>query len=231
MKIIIVQWVKNHLHKNKDVSIRFDKSNHGSVRGQSLVEITLLLPLLLIVVSGLLEFGFILNEYLTVMDAARNAARFSSDGMFTSRDGNHDCNSTADFFRQSACVVIQELAQEQPNVSIDPDEGDDIIVSVFSVVSGTGVTERHPGEYDERGWSYSLDLPGHGARERSSLINTASVDNRLDISAPNTGLLLIEVFYSYEQKLSLPWITAFVDDPVILHVYSFMPLVSAEPRE
>ncbi len=106
MKIIIVHWVKNHLHKNMDVSIRFDKSSHGSVRGQSLVEITLLLPVLLIVVSGLLEFGFILNEYLTVMDAARNAARFSSDGMFTSRDGNHDCNTTADFFRQSACVVI-----------------------------------------------------------------------------------------------------------------------------
>ena len=30
----------------------------------------------------LIEFGFILNQYLTLMDAARNAARFASDGLY-----------------------------------------------------------------------------------------------------------------------------------------------------
>jgi Flp pilus assembly protein TadG len=37
---------------------------------------------LLIVLSGLVEFGFMLNEYLALQDAARNAARFASDGLY-----------------------------------------------------------------------------------------------------------------------------------------------------
>ena len=44
-------------------------------RGQSLVEFTVLLPVLLIMISGLIEFGIMLNYYLDVIDAAREAAR------------------------------------------------------------------------------------------------------------------------------------------------------------
>jgi Flp pilus assembly protein TadG len=39
--------------------------------GQSLVEFTIMLPILLILMSGLIEFGFLLNSYLDVIDAAR----------------------------------------------------------------------------------------------------------------------------------------------------------------
>jgi hypothetical protein len=199
-------------------------------RGQSLVELALLFPVLLIILSGLVEFGFLLNEYLTVMDAARNAARFSSDSLYSLTDSDHNCASTRDFYRQTACLVQQELSQEQPNVSLNPIEDDDIIISVFSVTSGTGVTARYPAATGENGWSYTLDLPGYGVRERTSGFSTGEVNDRLDASAPSTGLLLVEIYYSYEQKLKLPWITAFLNDPLILHVFTFMPLVSAEPR-
>jgi Flp pilus assembly protein TadG len=211
--------------------IHFTKIRGKPARGQSLLELALLFPLLLIIISGLVEFGFLLNDYLSLMDAARNSARFASDGFYSSSDNNHSCATTVDFFRQTACVAVQELSQEQPNVAIDPDEHDDIVISVFSILSGSGVTGRYPSAYGSQGWSYALDLPSHGARERSSSISTASVNSRLDGAAPNTGLVLVELFYTYEQKLKLPWITAFLGDPLILHVYSFMPLVSAEPRE
>lgn len=200
-------------------------------RGQSLVEMVILFPVLLIVLSGLVEFGFILNEYLAILDAARNAARFSSDGLYSSTDTNHDCSSTVDFYRQTACLVLQELDQEKPNISIEPDEHDDIIVSAFSVMSGSGIVRRHPEIYGEQGWSYALDLPSHGVRERSSGISNSFVNGKLDASAPSTGLLLVEIYYTYDMKLALPWITAFMGNPVTLHVYSFMPLVSAEPRD
>ncbi|MFN2305316.1 MAG: TadE family protein [Anaerolineales bacterium] len=50
------------------------RSNNSSTnRGQSMVELALFFPVLLILLSGLIEFGFLLNEYLTLMDAARNA--------------------------------------------------------------------------------------------------------------------------------------------------------------
>jgi hypothetical protein len=213
------------------ISFKMRILSRSQARGQSLVEMAILFPVLLIVLSGLVEFGFMLNEYLAILDAARNAARFSSDGLYSSADSNHDCRSTVDFYRQTACLVLQELDQEKPNITIEPDEHDDIIVSAFSVLAGSGIVRRHPEIYGEQGWSYALDLPGHGVRERSSGISNSFVNGRLDASAPSTGLLLVEIYYTYDMKLALPWITAFIGDPVLLHVYSFMPLVSAEPRD
>lgn len=198
--------------------------------GQSLVEVAILFPIILIVLSGLVEFGFMLNDYLAIQDAARNAARFSSDGQFDSADSDHDCKTTVDFYRQTACLVLQEIAQERPNITLEPDEHDDIVISAFSIEQGIGVVARYPTADGDQGWSYARDLPSHGMRERSSAFNTSSINARLDPDAPNTGMLLVEIYYSYEMKLSLPWITAFIDDPVVLHVYSIMPLVSAEPR-
>jgi hypothetical protein len=49
-------------------------------RGQSLVELALFLPILLIILSGLIEFGFGLNQYINVVEATREGARFGVDG-------------------------------------------------------------------------------------------------------------------------------------------------------
>lgn len=212
----------------KSLSKRVSLIREGKGRGQSLVELALLFPVLLIVLSGLMEFGFLLNDYLSLMDAARNGARFSSDSLYTSSDSIMDCATTQDFFRQTACAVNQELSREQPNIAVDTTEHDDIVISVFRVKTGSGVIERVPTAYGQAGWSYALDSTG--VRERTSSFGNADVNGRLESNAPSTGLLLVEIFYSYDQKLALPWITAFLGDPLILHAYTFMPLVSAEPK-
>jgi hypothetical protein len=209
-------------------TLKQDRRRRGA-RGQSLVEVVVLFPIILIVLSGLIEFGFMLNEYLAILDSVRNAARFSSDGLYSSFDTNHNCSATVDFYRQTACLALQELSQEKPNITVDPVEHDDIVISVFAIETGTGVVARHPEIYGQEGWSYALDLPSHGVREQSSRISNGFINSRLDPAAPSTGLLVVEMFYSYDMKLALPWITVFVDDPLTLHVYSLMPLVSAEP--
>jgi hypothetical protein len=203
-------------------------------RGQGLIETALLFPVLLVVLSGLLEFGLMLNEYLAIQDAARNAARFAADGLYYARDTDHNCGTTRDFNRQVSCLVNQELAQERPEITLNLANGhDDIIVSAFSISAGTGisstVTDRHPQEYGDDGWSEAMDALGWGTRNQSSQISSAEVNRRLFSAAPSTGLVLVEIFYDYEQKLKLPWITAFIDDPHLLHAYAIMPLVSAEP--
>jgi hypothetical protein len=220
-------------------------------RGQGLVETAILFPLLLMVVSGLTEFGFLLNDYLALQDAARNAARFAADGMYNFRDGNHSCTAgtgTRDFFRQTACLVNQELSQERPEIAIDLGTGeDDIIISAFSVAQDycqtpvsfppvprvppnpgvSCITARHPTGEGEAGWSEALDSTG--VRNQSSRLSTPDINARLDSAAPSTGFVSVELFYTYEQKLKLPWITVFLDDPILLHNYALMPLVSAEP--
>ena len=88
-------------------------------RAQSLVETAILLPFLLLILSGLIEFGFLLNRYLVLLDAVRNAARFSSDSLYTAGfpDTACDVGGTAyphftDFFGQTACLLVRELGNE-----------------------------------------------------------------------------------------------------------------------
>lgn len=226
------------------VQIFHSENEHSKARGQSMVELALLFPVLLILLSGLIEFGFILNQYLTLMDAARNAARFASDGLYYQYDDIHVCTgegATHHFYRQTACLVNQELQQEAPTIKmndngtpdytgddwLDPADGNDIIISAFSFTSGVGITARHPAG-SENGWSYALDMEmptEHTSRFTSSDVTSSMVS----LNSPNTGYVLVEIFYYYDHVLGLPWITAIIENPLLLHTYAFMPLVSAEP--
>lgn len=49
-------------------------------RGQAIVEFALVIPWLLLLVVGILEFGLILNQYMVVAEAAREGARSAALG-------------------------------------------------------------------------------------------------------------------------------------------------------
>lgn len=49
--------------------------NFNEERGQALVEMVLVLPILLLLVFGTIEFGRVFNSYLEVTNAAREGAR------------------------------------------------------------------------------------------------------------------------------------------------------------
>lgn len=57
-------------------------------RGQALVEFALVLPVLLLLIIGSMEFGLIIHRYMLVAEAAREGARSAavgaSDGVVTS---------------------------------------------------------------------------------------------------------------------------------------------------
>ena len=44
-------------------------------KGQSLIEFAIILPLLLLILMGILEFGIMLNSYLSINNSAREGAR------------------------------------------------------------------------------------------------------------------------------------------------------------
>jgi hypothetical protein len=179
-----------------------------------MVEFLIMLPILLIMMSGLIEFGFMLNYYLDLIDAARDGARFASNvDPLLPDDGINDCGNTTYFYRLVPCVVNQAL---NPQLALDPTR-DDLVISSFSVAGGV-VTARFP---DSDGWS----LTGNHV----SRFTSAQVQAMLDPLAPNTGVVLVEIFWNYDMILALPWITAFVHDPVLLHAYTIMPNTYVEP--
>jgi hypothetical protein len=162
----------------------------------------------MIFVAGIVEFGFALNNYLNLVDASREAVRFSSNFDPFNIDGTLDPG----FFIQTGDLTEQIL---EP-LELDPSLGDDIVITFFSV--GGGVYERYP---SDDGWSV------YG--NKVSQITNAEVQSRLDNSAPPTGVLLVEIYYNYPQVLGLPLFTVFVRDPMPLYVYAIMPLPAAEP--
>jgi Flp pilus assembly protein TadG len=211
-------------------------------RGQALIETALVMTLIIIIVASVVEFGFMLNAYLSLQDAARNASRFSSDSLYYFRDDIHRCvavggqPATEDFYRQTACLVNMELDQARPliTLSLSITDQDDVVISAFAI-AGAGmaptptVLARYPEDLGEAGWSESLDW--YGYRNRSSRITRTQIESHLDTLAPSTGFVAVEIYSHYDHLMKLPWITAFIPDPFPMYTYAIMPLVSAEPDD
>ena len=268
-------------------------NNNKHRKGQSLLEMALALPVMLIMISGLIEFGFALNQYLNALDAAREAARYATDSDPLDRDfedngadppvnnlplvTEQDCGTSLDFYMQAACIAQQTMSPVDFNPATD-----DVVISVFRVLSGT-VIDRWPncepttgddcpndpspfadtlGEwhlygrgsgcglsgagngFDDDGdgqiddscdGSGVIEGPGEGCVEATddtchiSRFDNALVESKLDEDAPDSAVLLVEVFYDYPHVMALPWITPFVPNPLPLHTYTIGPLPAAEP--
>ena len=52
---------------------------HSRTRGQALVEFAVVLPVFLLILSGILDFGFLLYSRMTVISSAREGARVAID--------------------------------------------------------------------------------------------------------------------------------------------------------
>jgi len=192
------------------------KINQKKSHGQSLVELALVLAVLLFMVVGVAEYGFLLNEYLNLVDATREAARA---GVYTN-PFNDDGTIDPNFFTGLANQVEYYMEPLALNPSTDPNVKDDIVISFFGV-DDSGNVVRFPQNACN---CYSL----YG--KQTSRFTTADISNTIaGLDAPATGVLLIEVFYDYHQKLHLPIFSNIIPDPIRVYTYAIMPLSAAEP--
>lgn len=199
---------------------RAEKRMKRKTWGQSIVEFAVLLPLLVMMLSGLIEFGFMLNYYLDLIDAARESARFAAndDPLHNDATGVYQ-DPNPGFYLRAQTVTLQSLTiGSGGQITLNP-AVDDVVISAFSVAGGV-VLERFPAGTGEVSL-YSNKL--------SELDVTTDINPALDAAAPNTGMVSVEIFYDYNMILGLPWIRAFVPDPVTLYAYSIMPNVNVEP--
>lgn len=192
------------------------RRSHKREKGQSFVELSLVVIFLMIFVAGVVEFGFLLNNYLNLVDASREAVRYSSNfDPWLEGCTNHADPSCLDqnFFNDTVRLTEDVLAP----VTLDAGKGDDVVISVISVGNGA-IVARYP---DDNGWSAN--------KLAVSKLSNAEIQSRLDNGAPPTGVLVVEIFYNYPQVLKLPIFTMFVRDPMPVYAYAIMPLSAAEP--
>ncbi len=203
----------------------FSKINKKTTRlrkskAQSLVEFAITLPILLMLLGGVVEFGFALNYYLSLIDATREAARFYSNenpfvGAYGTADNMSFYANTASMVRANLDPWVVNPSYQGRRIILDP-AMDDVIITAYGTSNGN--VTRFPSS-----GSYRL------YNNQSPVFSNTAIQSQLVSGAPNAGLLLVEVHYNYHQVLRLPWLLVFVPDPFIMRAYTIMPLAAAQP--
>jgi Flp pilus assembly protein TadG len=91
-------------------------NRHGPRRGQSLVEFALVLTPLLLVLLGIIQFGFIFNTFVTMTNAAREGARTGTIYVYD-RTKSKDQNDLArnEAIRSAVTGSMNMLSKSAPN--------------------------------------------------------------------------------------------------------------------
>ena len=108
------------------------KTGRKGAKAQSLVEFAITLPILILLFTGMIEFGFMLNTYLSVQDAVRSTARrFSTINPYL-----NDTDIDPAFYSSAAEYAIDLLAPagDPDSRQIIMEAGrDNILVSLIAV--------------------------------------------------------------------------------------------------
>ena len=110
--------------------IRVRNRRHGEA-GQSLVEFSLIILPLFVIVLGIIQFGLIFNTYVTMTNAARDAARHGTIYVYTRESG--ETQATNDLARNESIKIPgpgvdehagQDGALLHDRVDLDPERPD-----------------------------------------------------------------------------------------------------------
>jgi hypothetical protein len=217
--------------------------NGLSNAGQSLVELALIIPLILIMLVGMIEVGFLVFNYLNALDLTREAARFASVRDYNmSTPGqatNSDCtDQLLDYYKDTACFFIDPSLN--PDLNFDPAKYDDVTISIFTVVPGTvaSISDRWPkppidpdgdGVWSQYNNNWKKDCQGNDIHT-GPIFSNEDVENKFLASAPQAkGLVLVEAHICYDQLIYIPIISDFIGSPFRIHTYTFMPAPEAIP--
>lgn len=212
-------------------------------RGQSFLELAIVLGVLLLLLTGMVEFGNLLNVYINLTDGAREGARFGSNNdPYISDTGVYDYSAPQQSFYENIDTIVEGDTNYFPvnkrtsaiaPIVLDPDTSgvrkpsgeaylaDNVLITFYSVDHGQIVQKLGS-------WSKYNSGNGHPNANQISRIPTSVIETKLDPNAPGTGIVVVEVFYNYEQLLKLPLFTIWVSDPIPVHAYAIMPLAGAE---
>ena len=203
---------------------KIEQTHKNKQRGQSFLELALVLSILIFMLAGVVEFGYLLNQYITLVEGTRETARVLSPQRFFNDFGvaNEEIYASGaahlaggDYVQDGVALVASQESSSIWPLTLD-DTVDDIIISIFSI-DDYGDLIRYP---DADGYSRF----GH----ETSRFTNDEIKAKLVSDAPKTGAVLVEVYYHYHQILNLleGW-----TGPIKVHAYSILPFAGAEPTE
>lgn len=223
-------------------------------RGQSFLELAIILPILLLMLLGLVEISFFIGRYLDILDLTREAARFASvrDPFMNAPIDTVSCSAGEpfNFYYHTACIFSPPTGSANCTdakfcnglnsfVALNP-EFDDVVITVYTVSDWhvSSPVFPQPNGY----WALSnidsdtahndnwqRDCQGNVVRS-TPYFTADRINDTLEPSSPKSkGLVAVEFYYCYHQALNLPVLTNFVPNPLRIHAYTLMPIPAAQP--
>lgn len=142
------------------------RARPAPARGQSLVEFALVLMPLMLILLGIIQFGFIFNAYVTMTNAAREGARLGTiyvyDGSLSKAQNDLARN---DSIKQSVIASMNLLVKTAPNFTTSSTwtqsgltftNGD--LVVTYAIPSGTPDSDARVGQRVTVRATYHQDL-------------------------------------------------------------------------
>jgi hypothetical protein len=166
------------------------KSGTDTRRGQSLVEVALMMPVLIMLLLGMVEVVSVGRTYLALLDTSYQGAHLGSQGI--SRYDNTKIYT----------LVTQDLTNKGYNTSglID------VIITRADLVGGTGIQ------------NYIVDhmkSPG-----RATILTSALLVSRLRSGDPDGKLIAVEIVYDYSLLFPWPNLAGILPNPFPLVAYT-----------
>jgi len=222
----------------KKLLARFRKN-----KGQSFVELSLVVPVLLLMLAGMVELAFFIFTYLTALDLTREAARFASGRDYRSYTGSaasiDKCtDATLDYYNDTACFFIDP--NFNPYITLSEADYSDVTISVFSIQDRTEVADRYPevgtSAKTDNMWSlynnnWQKDCEGNIISTEPYFSNSKmeSLLSGDSDTAQWKGVVVVEVYYCYHQVLNLPVLSQVIPTKLRMHAYTLMPAPEAVP--
>ena len=113
-------------------------SSRSSARGQSLVEMTLITPLLLLLFIGVLEVGWAIRGYIVLLNADREATRFAARGWYLNFD---QTDRDAVGYASVVSHTLNSISRQLPFDVLSDDPNGTLIVSHYVVDTGKPCAE------------------------------------------------------------------------------------------
>ncbi len=210
--------------------------------GQSLVEMAMTLPLLLLMFVGLVEVGAALRNYLVLVNANREGTRFAARGRWINADAEVLTQEDAqDIFKWviAAAGVDQRGRNLIPFLRTEPDG---------ELSANTTIAVHYievPPQWNRGGWEETAPAIVHGPWYSGTLhfgetrINAQAVAEQarqsnydfnkkyfveqriLDVPSAD-NFVIVEVWFEHEQLLKLPIFTELLPEKFTLYAHTQM---------
>jgi hypothetical protein len=204
--------------------------------GQSLVELAISLPLLLVMFAGLVEVGAALRNYMVVVNSNREGTRFAARGRWL--DSAEDVKQI--YYRLIASAGVDQRGEDLVPFLRPSDVGDlpantAIAVTYIAVppqFDGVGAHDPQPAVINGPWITGTLpsgatpvDAAGmaEAARQNNEEFNQQYfVDQGLLDIPSEDNFIIVEVWYTHNQLLKLPFFTELLPETFTLYAQSTM---------